>query len=125
MVEPTIERWFTKDFLESGDSIIDEIKTQIANTPVNGFCGWAAAIRDLALSAHLPKITAPTLVMVGADDVGTPPAMSQEIAGLVPGAQLQVVENASHMLPLQQPDRFIESLIDFLGDQEDKAAAVG
>jgi len=124
LVEPTIDRWFTRDFLESGDHIIEEIKKQIANTSVNGFCGWAAAIRDLALLAHLPTITAPTLVMVGADDAGTPPTMSQEIAAKIPGAKLQIFDNASHMLPLQQPGRFIESLLDFLEERED-AAVVG
>ena len=118
-VEDTIKRWFTKEFRDSGDEVIGEISQLIANTPVNGYCGWGAAIRDLALTPHLGKITAPTLVMVGAEDPGTPPAMSVEIANEIPEARLEVVAEASHMLPLQQPDRFIETLIDFAEELED------
>ena len=122
LVEPTMQRWFTPDFLASGDSVLEEIRREIAATPVNGFCGWAAAISDLNLTAHLPGIKAPTLIMVGADDAGTPPAMSQVIAAQIAGSRLEIVENASHMLPLQQPDRFLETLIDFLEDQGEATA---
>ena len=123
-VEDTIKRWFTKDFRDSGDEMIGEISQLIANTPVNGYCGWGAAIRDLALTPHLGKITAPTLVMVGADDPGTPPAMSVEIANGIAGAKLEIFAEASHMLPLQQPDRFIETLIDFLDEVEESQEEV-
>ncbi len=52
----------------------------------------------------LPRIAVPTLVAVGAGDQLTPPDLAAEIAGLVPGASLQVVENAGHLLPMEQPD---------------------
>jgi 3-oxoadipate enol-lactonase len=118
-VDETIKRWFTKDFRDAGDSAIDEVADLIRNTPVNGYCGWGAAIRDLALTSDLGAINAPTLVMVGTDDPGTPPAMAEVIANGIAGAKLEVFEGVSHMLPLQQPDRFLESLIDFIEDQEE------
>ncbi|MCP4936901.1 MAG: 3-oxoadipate enol-lactonase [bacterium] len=125
-VEGTIKRWFTKDFRDMGDEVIDQISDLIMRTPVNGYCGWGAAIRDLALTDQLGKISAPTQVIVGANDPGTPPADSQVIADGIKGAKLHNFEDASHMLPLQQPDRFIETLIDFLNeldeqDEEDAA----
>ena len=52
----------------------------------------------------LPRIAVPTLVAVGAGDQLTPPELSAEIAGLVPGARLQVVDGAGHLLPMEQPD---------------------
>jgi 3-oxoadipate enol-lactonase len=122
LVEATIKRWFTKDFRDGGDSVIGETADLIRNTPVEGYCGWGAAIRDIHLTPRLGEITAPTLGMVGANDPGTPVAMSQTIQQAIPGAKLQVFENVSHMLPLQQPDRFIESLIDFIEDQDETEA---
>ena len=118
-VEETLQRWFTKEFRDSGDALLGEVGQMIADTPVNGYCGWAAAIRDLALTPHLGKITAPTLVMVGAQDPGTPPAMSVEISNMIAGAKLQIIPEASHMLPLQKPDSFLETLIDFAEELED------
>ncbi len=125
-VEATIKRWFTKDFRDMDDEVIGQIGDLIRRTPVNGYCGWGAAIRDLALTDQLGKITAPTQVIGGAQDPGTPPANSQVIADGIEGAKLHIFEDASHMLPLQQPDRFIETLIDFLDEldeQEEEDAA--
>ncbi len=121
MVEDTIKRWFTRDFRDGGDEVIGEIATLIANTPPAGFCGCAAAIRDLDLTAQLADVTAPALVLVGADDPGTPPAMARTIADAISGARLEIFDNCSHMLPLQQPDRFLEELIDFIADQDEDA----
>ncbi len=52
----------------------------------------------------LPRVGVPTLVAVGAGDQLTPPSLSAEIAGLVPGATLHVVEGAGHLLPMERPD---------------------
>jgi len=58
--------------------------------------------------------------MVGENDPGTPPAMSVVIANAIAGAKLQIFEDCSHMLPLQQPDQFLEGLIDFIEDQDEE-----
>ncbi len=52
----------------------------------------------------LPRIAVPTLVAVGDGDQLTPPDHAVEIAGLVPGAALRVVEGAGHLLPMERPD---------------------
>ena len=124
-VEATIKRWFTKDFRDMGDEVIGDIRDLIMRTPVNGYCGWGAAIRDLALTDELGKISAPTQVISGANDPGTPPTNAQTIADGITGAKLHIFEDASHMLSLQQPDRFIETLIDFIDeiDEQDKEDA--
>lgn len=53
---------------------------------------------------HLPRIACPTLVMCGDADQLTPPDCSNEIAALVPGAQLVMVPRCGHMLTMEQPD---------------------
>ncbi len=51
----------------------------------------------------LPAITVPTAVLCGRHDRVTPPALSEALAQSVPGAQLQLVDDAGHMLPREQP----------------------
>lgn len=46
----------------------------------------------------------PLLVMCGANDAITPPAISREIAAMVPQAQLVVIAGCGHLAPLEQPD---------------------
>jgi pimeloyl-ACP methyl ester carboxylesterase len=67
--------------------------------------------------ALLPRVRVPTLVVAGADDGVTPVACSEELAAGIPGARLEVIAQAGHQAPLEQPDvfnrtvgRFIESL---------------
>lgn len=51
----------------------------------------------------LARVAVPTLVLVGAQDVLTPPERAREIAALVPGAHLEVVGGAGHLAPLDAP----------------------
>lgn len=115
-VEPTLKRWFTRDYLEEGGEVIELIRRLIRATPIDGYCGWGAAIRNLDFTASLKDITAPTLVIVGREDLGTPPAVAEAIQRGIDGARLEIFSGVSHMLPLQAPDQFIETVIDFIED---------
>ncbi len=62
----------------------------------------------------LPRIAVPTLVAAGEGDQLTPPDLAAEIAGLVPGAALHVVEGAGHLLPMERPDAATRLMRDWL-----------
>lgn len=54
----------------------------------------------------LDRITRPTVVIAGADDPATPVAPHAElIASGIPGARLEVLDDAAHLATLQQPQR--------------------
>jgi 3-oxoadipate enol-lactonase len=63
---------------------------------------------------QLPEIRCPTLVLAGARDLGAPPAMAQAIAEGIPGAQLQVFDNASHLSVYEEPAAFRAALEAFI-----------
>jgi 3-oxoadipate enol-lactonase / 4-carboxymuconolactone decarboxylase len=62
----------------------------------------------------LPRIAAPTLVVMGADDPATPPAMGEAIRALIPGAELAVLPHAAHILAMEQAGRVNQLLLSFL-----------
>lgn len=66
------------------------------------------------LRPDLPRIACPTLVLVGEADALTTPEHAREIALGIPGAQLQTVPGAGHMLTLEQPERVTGALLDWL-----------
>ncbi len=72
--------------------------------------GAAAAQRARAERPdHLPRlrsVAVPTVVVVGAEDDLTPVSDARTIAGLVPDAELVVVEDAAHLPNLEQPVAF-------------------
>ena len=63
-------------------------------------------------------IRTPTLVVVGDEDAITPPALSQELAALIPNSRLDVIQGASHLANLDKPEEFNRSIEDFLSEVE-------
>ncbi|TAJ70316.1 MAG: alpha/beta fold hydrolase [Phenylobacterium sp.] len=62
----------------------------------------------------LDRIKVPTLVVVGKDDRLTPVAEAEALVAAIAGAQLAVVENAGHLVNIEQPEAFDALLLDFL-----------
>src|SRR5215472_4144512 len=87
-VEPTMERWFSKEFRERAPDAIAGMREMFLQTQADGFVGYCEAIRDMDLRDTHPRISAPTLVIVGRRDPATPPEAGKEIQARVKGAKL-------------------------------------
>ena len=114
LAQGTLERWFTEPFRTSHAAVVDGVRKLIVATPVAGYVGCCHAIPKINLSARLQEIRCPVLVIVGADDPGTPVAMAQEIHANAPGSKLVVLPQAAHLANLEQPAAFSRALQDFL-----------
>ena len=114
MVEPTVARWFTPKFIETRKDVVEPVRTMIRRTPAKGYVGCCHAIKPLDLTDRLKGITLPTLIIVGAQDMGTPLAASQAINQQIKGSELVVLDPASHLSNLEQPVAFTQALEVFL-----------
>jgi len=76
--------------------------------------GQAAALRGMALRPDardiLGRFGGAVMVVVGADDVITPPAKARAMAELVPGTELVEIPGAGHLANLEQPGAFNAAL---------------
>ena len=73
------------------------------------------ALRRVAgLSTELADVTAPTLVLCGSQDVLTTQGDSEEIASLIPGAELAVVRGGAHLFMVEQAGAFNRTVGTFL-----------
>lgn len=63
---------------------------------------------------EIASITAPTLVIVGEQDVATVPEKAQRIAGRIPGAKLVTIPDAGHSSPIEQPQAVTSAITSFL-----------
>jgi pimeloyl-ACP methyl ester carboxylesterase len=75
-----------------------------------------------SIYGELHKIAVPTLVAVGDEDVGTPPALAERIAGAIAGAKLMVIPGAGHGSTLEQPSIVTAAIGAFL-DAQARAAS--
>jgi 3-oxoadipate enol-lactonase len=115
LAQPTLERWFTEPFRNSNPAIVDGIRKLILATPPAGYIGCSNAIPKINLTSRLKEIKCPILVIVGADDPGTPVSMAQEIHDNAPGSKLVILPSAAHLANLEQPEGFTRALRGFLG----------
>lgn len=116
LIAPTLERWFTASYRAARPELVARIGNLIRNTPPAGYIGCCHAIAHLDFYARLAAIEVPTLVLVGAQDAGTPPAMAREIASAIPNARLEIIPGAAHLGNIEQADAFNRLLLDFLTD---------
>jgi 3-oxoadipate enol-lactonase len=114
LVEATLGRWFTPPFHKSNPADVAKIGDMIRATPPVGYAACSDAIPRTNVTARLPEIRCPILVMVGKDDPGTPLAMSREIHENAPGSELVVIDNAAHLSNVEQPAVFNHALSRFL-----------
>jgi 3-oxoadipate enol-lactonase len=102
IVAMCLDRWFTPGFQSSPQAQrVGEIVRR--NTP-KGYRGGVDAMSAFDVTARLPEIRQPTLVLPAALDQGTPVSCSETIAAGIPNAKLEVVDNARHIGIVEQPE---------------------
>jgi 3-oxoadipate enol-lactonase len=80
--------------------------------------GVSRAVRGVAdrpaVDGEIAAISAPTRVVVGADDAATPVPKSEAIAAKIRGARLKVIPDSGHTSTLEQPVTVTRLLREFL-----------
>lgn len=114
VAEAGVGRWLTAGYAAEHPDRAAFLREMIAAIPDEGYAASCAAIEQMDLVEVLPKITAPTLVIAGAQDPATPVEHAEVIAGGIPNARLEVVEGAAHLGNFEQPERFSALILDHL-----------
>jgi 3-oxoadipate enol-lactonase len=84
--------------------------------PTHAFAAQVEAIlaADESMSSRLGTIEVPTLVVVGNQDILTPRGDSEELAELIPTAELVIISGAAHGLMIEHASTFNRVLLEFL-----------
>jgi 3-oxoadipate enol-lactonase len=114
LADGVVERWFTEAFRREPSITLDRVRQMIIDTPPHGYAACCAAIRDMDLRELITGIRVPTLVIVGEDDPATPPESAREIQSRIPGAQLEVIPDAAHLVNIEQDVAFDAALASLL-----------
>jgi 3-oxoadipate enol-lactonase / 4-carboxymuconolactone decarboxylase len=95
-------RWFTPAFASAPEAAA--LVRELAGTgDPAGYAACCEALASCDLRGDLGRITAPTLVLAGRDDVATPPAHARELADGIPGAALTELPGTGHLAPVETP----------------------
>lgn len=104
ILSPTLERWFTDGFRASAPTAVKAVADIFTAIDRNGYAAACEAIGRMDLRPVLAGITAPTLVIAGAQDPATPLAMAEALRDGIAKSELTVLSPAAHLLAVEQPE---------------------
>lgn len=76
---------------------------------------YRQTLKNNITQARLKELKLPTLVISGAADMSTSPAMARMIAAEIPGSRLAYMPEAGHSSYWEQPELFNRAVLDFVG----------
>jgi 3-oxoadipate enol-lactonase len=115
IADAVVDRWFTPSFAQAHGDVVGPLKKSMQATPPAGYAACCEAIADMDLRNDLHRISAPTLVIAGSEDLATlADGHARVIATAVPDAQLAVVQHSAHLANVEQPDAVTRLILDHL-----------
>jgi 3-oxoadipate enol-lactonase len=115
------ERWFSPGFIGRRPDVATRLLESLHTADRFGYAAVCRALAAFDLTGALGPITAPVIVIAGALDVPAPPARSAEIAAEIPRSRLEILDDAAHLAPAEQPARIAEILIELVGAEGESA----
>jgi 3-oxoadipate enol-lactonase len=107
-----VARWFTPGYQDAHPGTVAGFVSTLEREVVpEGYAGCCDAIAAMDLRPLLASVTAPTLVIAGAEDPATPPWHGAVIASAVPGARLRVIRGAAHLANVSSAAEFSATLL--------------
>jgi 3-oxoadipate enol-lactonase len=111
--ESVVAGWFTPAFATRRPDVVASFTTMMEGIDPEGYAACCEVIATMDQRDVLGKITAPTLVIAGAQDEATPPGgHSDVIADAVPDALLVTLSPAAHLAAVEQPRTVAALLVD-------------
>ncbi len=112
LADGTMERWFGRHWRDS--PAMPAIRAIFESTPVEGWCGCAAAIAGTDFYETTATLRLPTLAIAGGNDASTPPDLVRETADLIPGHQFHLIRGAGHIPIADRPGEYVQAVTAFL-----------
>lgn len=105
VADATLGRWFLPAWAKANPDRLAEIRGQLLDTPAEGYAACCEALGAMDLRDRLGDITAPVLLITTDSDTSVPPETVLPLAAAIPGARLEVIEGAAHLVPVSDPAR--------------------
>jgi 3-oxoadipate enol-lactonase len=122
LVDRTMAIWFTEAFRARQPDAVERVAAMLRKSDPRGYAAAIRAIGFVDLTERIGAIRCPTLVVVGEQDPGTPPAMARAIHERIAGSQLVVIPGMMHCAVVEDSDRFLAALLGFLPAGRQSAA---
>jgi 3-oxoadipate enol-lactonase len=114
IAEAILARWFPPSFMEKHLATYHGYFNMLTRTPVAGYAGTCAALRDADLTEAARSIQKPALVLCGSEDGSTPPSLVSGLTAILLNARYHEIAGAGHLPCIEQPQLVAKLIEDFL-----------
>lgn len=114
ILDIAVQRIFTQAYLDQHPEEAAQRREVLRGTDPEAFTRACRTLISLDLRDAVRRIDNPTLIVVGSEDVATPPAMGRDLGERIPGSSVEVLAGLAHAPQLQDPDRFLSAVMPFL-----------
>ncbi|MFK5977801.1 MAG: 3-oxoadipate enol-lactonase [Rhizobiaceae bacterium] len=108
-----LERWFSKDYRRADNPDFQCYRNMLVRTPVEGYCGTSAALRDADYTEIAKSISVPTMLLVGSNDGSTPPELVAIIHEFIANSRFEIIDGPGHLPCIEAPDETARLFMDF------------
>jgi 3-oxoadipate enol-lactonase len=116
VVDGMLPRLFAPQTLKNRPDLVERASAIMASASLQGVVGALNAMKERPDSTPiLGRIAVPTLVVHGAEDSIVPLEEARQMADAIPGARIEVIPDAGHLLNLENPAAYNRVLRQFLG----------
>lgn len=116
IADAVLGRWVSPGYHELRPADFVGWRNMLERCPAEGYVASCATVRDSDLAPDLARISAPTRVIVGENDLSTPPELVRQLAHAIPGADFELVRGAGHVPSIEQPERLSELICEHLNE---------
>ena len=114
LIEFQLTRWFSDGFRAGHSDVLERLTGIFTATDLECYAASCALLGDADLRPYLASFRKPVAIVVGEEDVATPPAMSQQLHEALRGSTLTVIPGGRHLTPIEYPDRIAAELRDLI-----------
>jgi 3-oxoadipate enol-lactonase len=107
-------RWFAGSFRARHPEVVSEYIRMITALDPEGYASCCEALGGFDLSDELARIAVPVRVVAGAEDPVATASACEAMAAAIPGADLVVLEDASHLASAERPEEFNRAVVEHL-----------
>jgi 3-oxoadipate enol-lactonase len=110
---------FAEGFIKKNlETIMAMREISIKNNPPRAVINLAKACLKHDLNDRLSEIKAPTLIIVGEEDILIPPKYSKILHEKIQDSKLIIIRDCGHVPPIEKPEEFNRTVLDFLNEHD-------
>lgn len=114
VVDVAVRRIFPESYLEQHPEVIEPRRRALVRMAPDAFAAACRALHLVDFREQAGAVGNPTLIVVGADDLATPPELARDLHTAIAGSQLIEMEAVGHAPQMQDPGRFVATITPFL-----------